>query len=213
MDITGSEVPLVSIQCISCSAANHHVIHPGDLIMLAGTCSNCASASSLTHTWTASYDTNAFTLDSTTTSTGNDKINLVINSGQLPAASVYTFQLQIQMTVSGSASTGYSKLKLDGNAAPSGGSCTVTPTTAKSLEDPVTFSCNSYSDPANPTTELYYRVKSYSADGKESVGLYYGSSKTGKIFVAPWPGTSRHTVQIKVFVEDEYGAQTEALDQ
>lgn len=181
--------------------------------MLEGVCSNCATASSVTYTWTAEYGTNSLTLDSTTTSTHNNQTNLVINSNQLPAAASYKFKLEIQKTVSGTVSSGYTKLTLEGNSAPSGGSCTVSPTSVVSLENLVTFTCTGYTDPGSSSTELYYRVKSYSSSGTESVGLYFGSSSTAKIFVAPWPGTSRHAVDIKIFVEDEYGAKTEALSQ
>jgi hypothetical protein len=76
----------------------------------------------------------------------------------------------------------------------------------------VTFTCTGYNDPRSSSTELYYRVKSYSSDQKESVVLYYGSSSSSKVYVAPWPGTTRNTVPIKIFVEDEFGASTQALD-
>ncbi|XP_062602087.1 polycystin-1-like isoform X2 [Saccostrea cucullata] len=213
IEISGNDVPLVSINCVSCSAENHHVINAGDQAMLEGSCSNCASASSVTYTWTAEYGTSTLTLDSTTTSTGNDKINLVVKASQLPAASVYKFKLQIQKVDSGTTTTGYGQIELDGNTAPSGGSCSLSPASVKSLEDIVTFTCSGYSDSGSSSTELYYRVKTYSSDGKESVVQYYGSVNSAKIFTAPWPGNARNTVQIKIFVEDEHGAKTQALDQ
>lgn len=205
-------MPLVSIKCISCSAEDRYVINPGDMVMLEAECSNCMSASSLTYSWTAKYGSSNFILDSTTTSTGNDQINLVVNADQLPAASAYKFKLQVQKTVSATTTSGFGEVELHGNTAPSGGSCSLNPSSVISLEDIVTFTCTGYSDPGSSSTELYYRVKSYSSDQKESVVLYYGSSSSAKIYVAPWPGTTRSTVPIKIFVEDEYGASTQALD-
>lgn len=109
------------------------------------------------------------------------------------------------MIVLGFVLIGYSKLKFDGNVVLSGGLCIVILIIVKFLEDLVIFFCNSYSDLVNLIIELYYRVKSYSADGKELVGLYYGSLKIDKIFVVLWLGIFRYIVQIKIFVEDEYG--------
>ncbi|KAK3091077.1 hypothetical protein FSP39_016966 [Pinctada imbricata] len=81
--ISSDDVPQVSIECVSCQANTNYVLSQGVLVMLRGFCSNCGTAT-LTYRWTAKYGSTSLTLDSTTSSTLDDKINLVIDEDQLP---------------------------------------------------------------------------------------------------------------------------------
>ena len=187
--------------------------------MLRGTCANCPSTSTLTYKWTAKHDTTSFTLDSTSTSTGDSNINLVIDEDQLPQATSYKFKLVVEKTDTSGTVTGYSEIEISGNTPPSGGSCTLSPTTIKPLEDQVTFSCTGYADSSASNT-LYYRVVAYSQDTGtlgSSIVLYYGTMSSGNFYgAAPWPataGSTRDKVKIKIFIEDETGASVEAYSQ
>lgn len=187
-----------------------------------GECFNCAVSDTKYYEWSvftqdASSKRVQLTITSDMTSTGIHSENFVILAGNLPETnSQYIFKLEISKTSSVVTLQSSTEFILKANNKPSGGTCTLDTTSpVEPLTTPVQISCSGYTDPDNSNGELNYKVVSHSKDpasSGENVVIYYGTLQSPDFYLAPWPGTVRNTVKIRVYVVDENGAETLSLD-
>ena len=187
-----------------------------------GSCLNCLSTDTKYFEWTV-YTVDSIgtrtelTITPSMTTTGKNNENFVLTAGSLPSADSYVFELEISKSDPTSATLqSTSELILAANNKATGGSCSlVTTSPIDPLVDPVQISCSGFSDPDNTNAELNYKVMSHSKDLSsitESVVIYYGTLSSPTFYLAPWPGTTRNAVNIKVYVVDEEGGEVLTLD-
>lgn len=203
----------MAINCLSCSAENNYKVTPDTHLVLKGECTNCGSSSSLTYLWTLEYDTggSAPSLNGYT-STGTNKANLVIEKGYFENGRSYVVKLQITQSVNSVSTTGSSELNFEGNYGPTGGTCTLTTPSVIPLTQEAQIICTGWTDADSTSSEINYRVVTYSdSDPAELSPVYFGTYSSPSVYVAPWPGSSRGSVNVTVYVEDEYGARVQAL--
>lgn len=204
--------------CRSCEASGLYTITSLLQLALSGTCNNNCGSGTVTYKWTASYvdgGTNTFTLTSSNTLTGDSSANLVVKSGQIVDGKTYTFRLTITKTENSVTTSSYVEIELPGNAPPTGTSCSAGSTTVI-VFNPLSINCQGFSDPDSSSTELSYLVEAYSTDSAssgESVIIYFGSKSQVDVYLTAWPGVSRTTVQLKVFIIDTFNAKFLGLDQ
>ncbi|KAJ8318729.1 hypothetical protein KUTeg_003820 [Tegillarca granosa] len=208
--IDSNNVPMVTINCLSCSAENNYKVTPDTHLVLKGECYNCGISSSVTYLWTVEYDTGGSAPSlSGYTSTGTNKAYLVIEKGYFENGRSYVVKLQITQTVNSVTTTGSSELNFEGNYGPTGGTCTLTTPSITPLSQVARVDGP---DADSTSSEINYRVVTYSnSDPAELSPVYYGTYNSPSVYVAPWPGTSRSSVNLTVYVEDEYGARVKAL--
>lgn len=214
--IISSNSPNVVTYCQSCEASGRQSFTQAKKVAILGSCSNCASTATVTYAWTATYDNSgspvSFTLDASNTNTGDSKNNLVMKPGSLTEGKTFTFRLTVTKEENSVTTTGYSEIVLSPNLAPSGSSCTLT--TVGSVTPLTTgefcVDCSSFTDPDSETTELYYKVMAY--ESLDYLLLYYGTKNNPCVIASPWPGSTRTSLSIKVYVVDEDGGTIEGLD-
>lgn len=218
--MSSGDIPIVSVMCQTCAAMNRYRFNVDQQLKLVGKCENCQSVTSVTYTWTAFYENSgsfvSVNLDSSNTNTGNSKSNLVINANVLTAGKTYKFTLNIDKTVNTSVTSSTSDILLPANIGPSMGTCTATSTPTVALANLVSLSCSGFTDPDGISSELYYKVVAYSTDSAsagDSVIVYYGSRSSMDVYLSPWPGVNRKTVDLKIFVVDEDGAALQGHNQ
>lgn len=168
-----------------------------------GTClSGCTSSTTYQWTVTDSATSIPLTIDSALTTTGLNKKNFVLKAGALPSGNTYTFKLEAEE----GSEMGQALFSLPPSSKPSGGSCSVMPTTPiVPLQDVVTVVCSNFQD-TDLMSGIYYQIKVTSNSiNMEKYLAYYGTSAENQIFVAPLDA-SLGSVQVTVSVINDYGA-------
>lgn len=196
------------ILCVSCSASGHYRISSSQHTALSAQCVNCICP--LKYSWTVYEDqsTNAIFLGNKDTSTGTQAANLVVlRNTVLKDGHSYTFTV-ITECQDGSRSPGHASITLLPNLPPSGGSCTVTPSSISPL-DAVIVACSGWVDQDDLEAILLYEMKV--EHDVDSYLLYYGTHETETVYMAPWPGSGNNASQLVVSVIDQDGASAEAL--
>ncbi|OWF55928.1 Polycystin-1 [Mizuhopecten yessoensis] len=215
--VESTNAPSMKIVCVSCQALYQDGISSAKQLALQGICANCGSAT-VTYTWNATYvdsGTSTFSLTTTNTHTGDSKSNLVVKTGQIIDGKPYTFGLTVTKTENSVTTTSYAEIELLANMPPSGSGCNVSTTTI-TVFDTLTIDCLGFSDPDSSSTELTYKVIAYSTDSAsvgQSVIIYSGPQSQVDVFLTSWPGVSRTTVQVKVFIIDSFDGSYEGFDQ
>ncbi|XP_052069619.1 polycystin-1-like isoform X1 [Mytilus californianus] len=222
IEISSSDVPVPILNCITCQSTSSYLVNEGEHLAFTGTCLNCDSTDTKYYEWSvytldSSSNRVQLSLTSAMSTTGINSENFVITAGNLPATnSYYIFKLEISKTNTVVTLQGETELILKANSKATGGTCSLLTSTAiDPLIDQVEISCTGYSDPDNANGELNYKVVSHSKDSAsadESVVIYYGTLTSPAFYLAPWPGTTRSAVNIKVYVVDEDGTDTLSLD-
>lgn len=199
ISVVPEAVPSLSIKCLSCSESGS--INADQRLVLTSQCSNCRTDAN--YTWILEVDGKPHPLTDSQTLTTLRGPNLVIKQGVIPAGSDYT------VTVSKSfrlvSRTGSSSLKLHGNKPPSGGTCTVTPTTVQTLANKVKVSCSGWSDSDN-TAQLFYKVIAKGTSSMETYQVCYGVNRDLTFYLASFPGSDKVTLEVQVI--DNEGAYT-----
>ncbi|XP_071105933.1 polycystin-1-like [Haliotis cracherodii] len=199
ISVVPEAVPSLSIKCLSCSESGS--INAYQQLVLTSQCSNCQTDAN--YTWILEVDGKPQTLTDSQTLTTLRGPNLVIKQGVIPVGSDYT------VTVSKSfrlvSRTGSSSLKLHGNKPPSGGTCTVTPTTVQTLANKVKVSCSGWSDSDN-TAQLFYKVIAKGTSSMETYQVCYGVNRDLTFYLASSPGSDKVTLEVQVI--DNEGAYT-----
>ncbi|XP_069125629.1 polycystin-1-like [Argopecten irradians] len=215
--VGNSQVPSVEIMCVSCLASYTNVISSSNQLALQGRCTDCGSAS-VTYQWTAHYEDSgpqAFSLSSTSTSTGDTKSNLVVKKDQIIDGKPYTFRLTVTKTENSVTTSSYSEIELLANLPPTGIGCNVASSTINVFST-LSVDCQGFTDPDSSSTELLYEIVAYSTDSASAgqfLVIYSGPKSQNDVYLTSWSGVSRSTVQVKVFVIDSFGGVFEGLDQ
>lgn len=195
---------MVGTKCVSCIANGHFYLTTSKSTSIEGTCfSGCTSATTYKWTVTESSTSAVVTIDSTQTTTGLNQKNFVLKAGALPSGIAYTFKLE----ATEGTETGQALFSLPPSSKPSGGSCTVSPTTAiVPLENVITVSCSSFQD-LDLMSGIYYQIKISSTNAAaEKYLAYYGTRAENDIYIAPFSDASPGTIQVEVSIVNDYGA-------
>ncbi|KAJ8383686.1 hypothetical protein AAFF_G00215280 [Aldrovandia affinis] len=205
-------IPMVSLECVSCKAQSIYEVSQSSYVYLAGTCSNCVD--SYRGRWTATNLRNeSLVLDASSTTTGNDGMNLVLRQGALRDGDSYVFSLHVTDDLMDR--EGVASIMLLRNLPPTGGSCSLQPdaTQIRTLVDKVHFTCTGYADLDDTDTPLLYSllVTRCSKSQCEEFCVYKGTSAEHATFLPPGFLPSRK-VAVSVIVEDHQGAAITALN-
>ncbi|KAI1886622.1 hypothetical protein AGOR_G00197700 [Albula goreensis] len=178
---------MVSLECVSCKAQSVYEVSQSSYVYLAGTCSNCQD--SHRGRWTAmTLGNESLVLDASSTTTGNDGMNLVLRQGALRDGDSYVFSLHVTDDLMDR--EGVASIVLRHNMPPTGGSCSLQPDAARvrTLIDKVHFAC---------TVRGVLRVQRHQPEHAT--------------FLPPGFLPSRK-VAVSVIVEDHQGAASTALN-
>ncbi|TKS69062.1 Polycystin-1 [Collichthys lucidus] len=179
--------------------------------------------------WTAmTLQNETLVLDSSSTTTGSDGMNLVLRQGVLRHKDSYNFTLHVtDVSLDGE---GAASITLHHNTPPAGGECHLTAggeagveyrdgdgrsRRIRTLLDRVHFNCSGYSDLGVSETPLLYSllVTRCREDYCEDFCVYKGSSPEHSAFLPPGFGSARHRVSVTITVEDHQGAAITALNE
>ncbi|KAK5866300.1 hypothetical protein PBY51_020501 [Eleginops maclovinus] len=223
--VQSGHIPMVSLECVSCKAQSIYEVSPNSYVYLRGTCTNCQGV--YHGRWSAmTLQNETLVLDSSSTTTGSDGMNLVLRQGVLQLCS-YNFTLHV--TDSSLDGEGAASITLHHNNPPGGGECRLSGGgedgvaygdedsagwTIRTLLDRVHFSCSGYSDLGVSETPLLYSllVTRCREDYCEDFCVYKGSSPEHSAFLPPGFGSARHHVNVSITVEDHQGAAIIALN-
>ncbi|KAJ8246238.1 hypothetical protein GJAV_G00265350, partial [Gymnothorax javanicus] len=210
--VQSGRIPMVSLECVSCKAQSVYEVSQSSYVFLSGTCSNCQA--SHRGRWTAmTLGNESLVLDSSSTTTGNDGMNLVLRQGVLRDGDSYVFSLHVTDDLMDR--EGVASIVLRHNMPPAGGSCTLLPdsTRVQTLVDRVHFSCTGYADSDDREIPLLYSllVTRCSRSQCEEFCVYKGTSPEHATFLPPGFLPSRR-VAVSVVVEDHQGAAITAVN-
>jgi hypothetical protein len=234
--VTGVEVPLVSIDCISCRENNLFYISNSSILKLIGSCSNCGILTS--YKWRVIDQTGSpLELDSSTTTTGANRPNLVLKRNVLNNNYTYVFELTATSLLYDASGT--ARMFMNAALPPSGGSCLyIGPTHVTALKDILTVLCFRWKSNSYTSDALQYniyavdpsecknknnkvRLADYtittegtqlSADEWGSYPVYRGIQQKTSFFLAPF-NHERGEVILNVEIVDSRGIGTMALEQ
>ncbi|KAK1885756.1 Polycystin-1, partial [Dissostichus eleginoides] len=219
--VQSGHIPMVSLECVSCKVQSIYEVSQNSYVYLRGTCTNCQGR------WSAmTLQNETFVLDSSSTTTGGDGMNLVLRQGVLQPCS-YNFTLHV--TDDSLDGEGAASITLHHNTPPDGGKCHLSREgedgvayvdrdsadwTIHTLLDRVHFSCSGYSDLGVSETPLLYSllVTRCREDYREDFCVYKGSSPEHSAFLPPGFGSAHHYVNVSITVEDHQGASITALN-
>uniref|UniRef100_A0A3Q2YRT4 Polycystin 1, transient receptor potential channel interacting n=1 Tax=Hippocampus comes TaxID=109280 RepID=A0A3Q2YRT4_HIPCM len=224
--VQSGHIPMVYLECVSCRAQSIYEVSQNSYVYLRGTCTNCQGFHR--GRWTATTLQNeTLILDSSSTTTGNDCMNLVLRQGVLRHGDSYIFTLHVtDDTLDGE---GAASITLHHNMPPAGGECHLRAGgeaggdigeadsggwTIRTLLDRVHFNCSGYSDRGVSETPLLYSllVTRCKEDYCEEFCVYKGSSPEHSAFLPPGFSSARHRVAVSITVEDLQGASITALN-
>ncbi|XP_037013155.2 polycystin-1 isoform X2 [Artibeus jamaicensis] len=210
--IRSGQVPIVSLECVSCKAQGVYAVSRSSYVYLEGRCDNC-SGGAKRGLWAArTFSNQTLVLDETTTSTGSTGMRLVVRRGVLRDGEGYTFTL----TVLGSSGQeeGCASIHLSPNRPPLGGSCHLFPLDAvHALTTKVHFKCTGWQDAEDAGAPLVYALllQRCRQGHCEEFCVYKGSLSTYGAVLPP--GFTPHfEVGLAVVVQDQLGAAVVALN-
>ncbi|XP_077428176.1 polycystin-1 [Vanacampus margaritifer] len=224
--VQSGHIPMVYLECVSCRAQSIYEVSQNSYVYLRGTCTNCQGFHR--GRWTAmTLQNETLILDSSSTTTGKDCMNLVLRQGVLRHGDSYIFTLHVtDDTLDGE---GAASVTLHHNMPPAGGECHLKAGgesggddgeadgggwTIRTLLDRVHFNCSGYSDRGVSETPLLYSllVTRCKEDYCEEFCVYKGSSPEHSAFLPPGFSSARHRVAVSITVEDLQGATITALN-
>ncbi|KAM9314500.1 polycystin-1 [Pholidichthys leucotaenia] len=224
--VQNGDIPMVYLECVSCKAQSIYEISQNSYVYLKGTCSNCKKDPQ--GRWSAmTLQNETLVLDSSSTTTRSDGMNLVLRQGVLRYEDSYIFTLHVKddnLEGEGAAS-----ITLHHNTPPAGGECHLRGGgeagveygeregggwRTRALLDRVHFNCSGYSDLGDSETPLLYSllVTRCKEDYCEDFCVYKGSSPEHSAFLPPGFSSARHRVIVFITVEDHQGAAITALN-
>ncbi|KAG7491421.1 hypothetical protein MATL_G00003380 [Megalops atlanticus] len=211
--VQSGRIPMVSLECVSCKAQSIYEVSQSSYVYLAGTCSNCQD--SHRGRWTAMTLSNeSLVLDSNSTTTGNDGMNLVLRQGVLRDGDSYVFSLHVTDDLMDR--EGVASIVLRHNLPPTGGSCSLQPDApqVRTLVDTVHFNCTGYEDSDDQETPLLYSllVTRCSRSQCEEFCVYKGTCPEHTTYLPPGFRSSGYKVAVSVVIEDHQGAAITALN-
>ncbi|XP_061131221.1 polycystin-1 [Syngnathus typhle] len=220
--VQSGHIPMVYLECVSCRAQSIYEVSQNSYVYLRGTCTNCQGFHR--GRWTAmTLQNETLILDSSSTTTGNDCMNLVLRQGVLRHGDSYIFTLHV--TDDALDGEGAASITLHHNMPPGGGECHLRvggdngeadggSWTIRTLVDRVHFNCSGYSDRGVSETPLLYSLLATRCkeDYCEEFCVYKGSSPEHSAFLPPGFSSARHRVAVSITVEDLQGASITALN-
>uniref|UniRef100_A0A4W5K583 REJ domain-containing protein n=1 Tax=Hucho hucho TaxID=62062 RepID=A0A4W5K583_9TELE len=118
--VLSGRIPMVYLECVSCKARSIYKVSQNSYVYLAGTCTNCHHFHR--GRWTAvTLRNETLVLDSSSTTTGRDGMNLVLRQGILRDGDSYVFTLHV--TDGNMDREGVASITLQPNMPPGGGDC------------------------------------------------------------------------------------------
>ncbi|MED6256706.1 hypothetical protein ATANTOWER_005316 [Ataeniobius toweri] len=224
--VQSGHIPMVYLECVSCKAQSIYEVSQNSYVFLRGTCTNCQGFHR--GRWSAmTLHNETLVLDSSSTTTGSDGMNLVLRQGVLRDKDSYIFTLHV--TDSSLDGEGAASIILHHNMPPEGGECHLTGAgeagilygegggegwRIQTLLDRVHFNCSGYSDLGVSETPLLYSllVTRCREDSCEDFCIYKGSNPEHSAFLPPGFRSARHRVSVSITVEDHQGAASLALN-
>ncbi|XP_056135511.1 LOW QUALITY PROTEIN: polycystin-1 [Lampris incognitus] len=224
--VQSGDIPMVYLECVSCKAQSIYEVSQNSYVYLRGTCTNCQDFHR--GRWTAMTLRNGtnetLVLDSSSTTTGSDGMNLVLRQGALRHGDSYIFTLHV--TDGNLDGEGAASITLRPNMPPAGGECHLRGGggeygdadgegwRVRTLLDRVHFSCSGYSDLGVSETPLLYSllVTRCKEDYCEEFCVYKGTSPEHSAFLPPGFSSARHRVAVSITVEDHQGAAITAVN-
>ncbi|XP_031666914.1 LOW QUALITY PROTEIN: polycystin-1 [Oncorhynchus kisutch] len=215
--VQSGRIPMVYLECVSCKAQSIFEVSQNSYVYLAGTCTNCHHFHR--GRWTAvTLRNETLVLDSSSTTTGRDSMNLVLRQGFLQDGHSYVFTLHV--TDGNMDREGVASITLQPNMPPAGGDCDLRVGGGgeggpiRTLVDRVYFNCSGYSDLGVSETPLLYSllVTRCSDMHCEEFCVYKGTSPEHSAFLPPGFRSGRYRVSASITVEDHQGAAITALN-
>ncbi|XP_061844132.2 polycystin-1 [Nerophis lumbriciformis] len=224
--VQSGHIPMVYLECVSCRAQSIYEVSQNSYVYLKGTCTNCQGFHR--GRWTAVTSQNeTLILDSSSTTTGSDGMNLVLRQGVLLHGDSYIFTLHV--TDDTLDDDGAASITLHHNMPPAGGECHLRAGgeaernngdedgggwRIRTLLERVHFNCSGYRDRGISETPLLYSllVTRCREDYCEEFCVYKGSSPEHSAFLPPGFSSARHRVAVSITVEDLQGAAITALN-
>ncbi|XP_023267629.1 polycystin-1 [Seriola lalandi dorsalis] len=226
--VQSGHIPMVYLECVSCKAQSIYEVSQNSYVYLRGTCTNCQGFHR--GRWSAmTLQNETLVLDSSSTTTGSDGMNLVLRQGVLRHGDSYIFTLHV--TDGSLDGEGVASITLHHNMPPAGGECHLRGGgeagveygdgdgdaegwRVRTLLDRVHFNCSGYSDLGVSETPLLYSllVTRCKEDYCEEFCVYKGSSPEHSAFLPPGFSSARHRVAVSITVEDHQGAAITALN-
>ncbi|RVE75816.1 hypothetical protein OJAV_G00002450 [Oryzias javanicus] len=224
--VQNGHIPTVYLECVSCKAQSIYEVSQNSYVYLKGICSNCGG---FHHgRWSAvTLHNETLVLDSSSTTTGSDGMNLVLRQGVLRDGDSYIFTLHV--TDSGLDGEGAASIMLHYNLPPEGGEChlrgggeagvlygdgNTDGWRIRTLQDRVYFNCSGYRDLGVSETPFLYSllVTRCREEYCEDFCVYKGSSQEHSAFLPPGFSSAQHRVAVSITVEDHQGAANTALN-
>ncbi|XP_034544722.1 polycystin-1 [Notolabrus celidotus] len=224
--VQSGHIPMVYLECVSCKAQSIYEVSQNSYVYLRGTCTNCQGFHR--GRWSAmTLQNETLVLDSSSTTTRSDGMNLVLRQGVLQHEDSYIFTLHV--TDGSLDGEGAASITLHRNMPPAGGECHLRGGgeagteygegngegfTVRTLLDRVHFNCSGYSDFGVSETPLLYSllVTRCREDYCEDFCVYKGSSPEHSAFLPPGFSSSRNRISVSITVEDHQGAAIKALN-
>ncbi|XP_019504061.1 PREDICTED: polycystin-1 isoform X1 [Hipposideros armiger] len=210
--IRSGQVPIVSLECVSCKAQAVYAVSRSSYVYLEGRCDNCSRGSKRGRWAASTFSNETLVLDETTTSTGSSGMRLVVRRGVLQDGEGYTFTLTV-LGLSGE-EEGCASIRLSPNRPPLGGSCHLFPLDAvRALTTKVHFECAGWRDAEDVSAPLVYALllRRCRQGHCEEFCVYKGSLSTYGAVLPP--GFAPHfEVGLAVVVQDQLGAAVVALN-
>ncbi|XP_029354299.1 polycystin-1 isoform X2 [Echeneis naucrates] len=224
--VQSGHIPMVYLECVSCKAQSIYEVSHNSYVYLRGTCTNCQGFHR-GHWSAVTLQNETLVLDSSSTTTGSDGMNLVLRQGALRHRDSYIFTLHV--TDGSLDGEGAASITLHHNMPPAGGECHLRGGgeagveygdgdsegwRVRTLLDRVHFNCSGYSDLGVSETPLLYSllVTRCREDYCEEFCVYKGSSPEHSAFLPPGFSSARHRVAASITVEDHQGAAITALN-
>ncbi|ELU17058.1 hypothetical protein CAPTEDRAFT_227766 [Capitella teleta] len=213
--VSGVEVPLASIDCISCRENNLFSISNSSIIKLLGTCSNCGLLT--TFQWkVVKCNGEVLELDSNTTTTGGNQANLVLKQNVLDNNCTHMFELTATSLLF--AASGTAKIVMNPVLPPSGGSCVYRgPSNVVALKDELVVICWFWRANTLGSDPLQYHIYAVDSDSADETGeprrypIYRGIQRAVKFYLSPF-NYEKGEVDLYVQIIDSRGVDTIALE-
>ncbi|KAL1004887.1 hypothetical protein UPYG_G00051840 [Umbra pygmaea] len=215
--VQNGRIPTVLLECVSCKAQSIYEVSQNSYVYLAGTCTNCQP---FHHgRWTAvTLGNETLVLDSSSTTTGNRGMNLVLRQGILRDGDSYVFTLHV--TDDNMDGEGVASITLQPNLPPAGGSCELRAEgpegkPIRTLLDKVHFNCSGYRDRGVSEMPLLYSLlvtRCSDTPHCQEFCVYKGTSPEHSAFLPPGFKSAQYKVSVSITVEDHQGAAITALN-
>ncbi|KAM6166545.1 polycystin-1 isoform 2-T2 [Erethizon dorsatum] len=210
--VRSGQVPIVSLECVSCKAQAVYEVSRSSYVYLEGRCHNCSSGSKYGRWAARTFSNKTLVLDETTTSTGSSGMRLVVRRGVLRDGEGYIFTLTVLGHLG--EEEGCASIRLSPNRPPLGGACHLFPLDAVcALTTKVHFECVGWQDAEDASAPLVYALllRRCRRGHCEEFCIYKGSLSTYAAVLPPGfrPGFE---VGLAVIVQDQLGAAVVALN-